>query len=198
MPVLLDLRPPARQITALLAGVTDDRLKDPTPCPDYTVSDLLAHLMGLAEAFRDAGRKQLGATTATGPGNAGTELDPRWRTLLPQRLDELVEVWRSPGAWQGDTQAGGVELSGEVAGLVAGNELVVHGWDLAVSTGQRYQGDPTALQASHDFLAQSTDPEERAGVFGPVVPVPDGASLLSRVVGLSGRSPAWTPADASS
>jgi hypothetical protein len=30
-------------------------------------------------------------------------------------------------------------------------------------------------------------------VFGPVVPVPDDAPLLDRVIGLSGRDPGWKP-----
>ncbi len=36
------------------------------------------------------------------------------------------------------TKAGGVDLPGEVAGLVALDELVVHGWDVARATGQAY------------------------------------------------------------
>ncbi|MDK1474961.1 TIGR03086 family metal-binding protein [Streptomyces sp. 549] len=195
MPVLLDLRPSAQQVTVLLAGVTDDRLRDPTPCPDYTVADLLAHLMGLCVAFREAGRKQLGPETAVDPGSTRPDLDPLWRSRLPQRLDELVAVWQRPAAWQGETQAGGVTLSGETAGLVAGNELLLHGWDLARATGQDYLPDVASLHASHGLLSQSTDPADREGLFGPVVPVPQGASLLSRVVGLAGRTPGWTPTD---
>ena len=37
----------------------------------------------------------------------------------------------------GTTKAGGLELPGEVAGLVALDELVIHGWDVARSSGQR-------------------------------------------------------------
>jgi hypothetical protein len=35
--------------------------------------------------------------------------------------------------------------------------------------------------------------EARAGLFGPVVEVPDDAPLLDRVIGLTGRDPAWSP-----
>ena len=81
----------------------------------------------------------------------------------------------------------------EVMGLVAFNELVVHGWDLAVATGQAYRPDDATLQVSYDFLAQTADdPESRGEIYGPVVPVPDDAPLLDRVVGLAGRNPAWS------
>jgi len=33
----------------------------------------------------------------------------------------------------------------------------------------------------------------RDGIFGPTITVPDDAPLLDRVVGLSGRDPAWSP-----
>ena len=44
------------------------------------------------------------------------------------------------------TQAGGVDLPGEVAGLVALNELVVHGWDIATASGQDYRPDEATLR----------------------------------------------------
>ena len=62
----LDLGPQARLVARLAAGVPDERLADRTPCPDYAVGDLLGHLSGLAVAFRDAARKDLGHTTAIG------------------------------------------------------------------------------------------------------------------------------------
>jgi uncharacterized protein (TIGR03086 family) len=94
------------------------------------------------------------------------------------------------------TRAGGIELPGEVAGLVALDELVVHGWDVARATGQAYECDPQSLEAVQGFVAQFSEPgleAERAGLFGPVVDVPDDAPLLDRVIGLTGRDPAWSP-----
>jgi uncharacterized protein (TIGR03086 family) len=83
-----------------------------------------------------------------------------------------------------------------VAGLVALDELVIHGWDVARASGQTYDCDPQVLEAVHGFVAQFSGPgqeAERSGLFGPVVDVPGDAPLLDRVIGLTGRDPAWSP-----
>ncbi|MFJ8145102.1 TIGR03086 family metal-binding protein [Streptomyces sp. NPDC096048] len=189
----LDLGPQVRVLARLADGVSDARLADPTPCPDMAVRDLLGHLTGLATAFRDAARKDLGATTDTSPEAAVPDIGPGWREELAEVLGRLAEAWRAPGAWSGMTRAGGVDLPGEVAGAVVADELVIHGWDLARATGQEYRPDPAALQASYGLLsAAAEEPDRDAGMFGPVVPVPDDAPLLDRAVGLSGRDPGWT------
>ncbi|WP_411148817.1 TIGR03086 family metal-binding protein [Streptomyces sp. A30] len=189
----LDLGPQARIVARLAEGVTDEQLSGPTPCPEYAVRNLLGHLAGLAVAFRDAGRKDLGATTDTSPTSALPDIGPGWRQELPKVLEELGDAWRDPAAWTGMTRAGGVDLPGPVAGLVAVDEIMIHGWDLARATGQPYEADPAALQAVHDFLLASVDDPTRDSIFGPVVPVPADAPLLDRAVGLSGRDPGWTP-----
>ncbi|MGW5926669.1 TIGR03086 family metal-binding protein [Streptomyces anulatus] len=209
--VLPDLEPATRRIAALLGQVDDSRMDGPTPCPDYAVRELLGHLTGLATAFRDAARKDLGASTAVSPDAALPVLDDDWREVLPRRLEEVAAAWRSPDAWTGMTRAGGVELPGEVAGAVALNELVVHGWDLARSTGQPYAAGEAELRSCEALLAPAEDgpngspedgsPEDGSsedgsdgdGLFGPPVPVPGDAPLLDRVIALSGRRPDWQP-----
>lgn len=189
----LDLGPQARVLARLAEGVSDARLGDPTPCPDMAVRNLLGHLTGLAAAFRDAARKDLGATTDTSPEAAVPDIGPGWREELPKVLGELAEAWRAPQAWTGMTRAGGIDLPGEVAGAVVADELVIHGWDLARATGQEYEPDPAALQVAYGLLAASAEESERdSGMFGPVVAVPADAPLLDRSVGLSGRDPGWT------
>ncbi|CAL9420015.1 hypothetical protein SUDANB176_01844 [Streptomyces sp. enrichment culture] len=189
----LDLGAQARIVARLAEGVTDEQLGGDTPCPDREVRNLLGHLAGLAVAFRDAGRKDLGVTTDTDPDAAVPDIGPGWREELPRVLGELADAWRDPAAWTGTTRAGGIDLPGAAAGAVAADELVIHGWDLARATGQDYEPDPAALQVSYDFLAAAAeDPDRGGGVFGPVVPVPPDAPLLDRAVGLSGRDPGWT------
>ncbi|MEN8653487.1 TIGR03086 family metal-binding protein [Streptomyces sp. 21So2-11] len=193
MNTIPDLESATHQVTRLVAGVTDEQLAAPTPCRDYAVRDLLAHFIGLTAAFRDAAKKQLGPTTDTDPRAAGLALDDDWRSRLPAQLDELVAAWRSPEAWEGMTQAGGVALPGPIAGRVALNEVVLHGWDLARATGQPYDVDPASLRSSYELLAPSGVAPSGGEMFGPPVPVPADAPLVDRVVALSGRSPSWSP-----
>ncbi|MFE9179148.1 TIGR03086 family metal-binding protein [Streptomyces sp. NPDC007126] len=189
----LDLGPQTRILARLADGVREDRLADPTPCPDLAVRHLLGHLTGLAVAFRDAARKDLGPTTDTSPEASVPDVGPGWREELAKVLGELADAWREPDAWTGMTRAGGIDLPGAVAGAVVADELVIHGWDLARATGQEYTPDPAALRAAHGLLAAAADESDRdQGMFGPVVAVPADAPLLERAVGLSGRDPGWT------
>ena len=190
---VLDFDPAVRQLKAVLGGVTDEQLSGVTPCPDWTVGALLDHLGGLAVAFTDAARKASDpADTSPPPAPSADALDPRWRDTVPARLEALSEAWRDPAAWDGMTQAGGVTLPAAVMGVFALNELVVHGWDLARATGQPFEADPRGLEAVTALLAQAAG-EGAPRIFGPVVRVGEDASALDRVVGLSGRDPAWKP-----
>ncbi len=45
------------------------------------------------------------------------------------------------------SRAGGVDFPGEVGGIVALTEVVIHGWDVAAATGQDYDVDPATLDA---------------------------------------------------
>lgn len=119
-----------------------------------------------------------------------------WRVSIPLALADLAEAWHDPAAWTGMTRAGGVDLPGEVAGLVALDELVVHGWDIARASGQAYDCDTPSLEVVHGFVAAFSGPGQEAareGLFGPEVEVPAHAPLLDRVIGLTGRDPTWSP-----
>ncbi|MBJ7451097.1 MAG: TIGR03086 family protein [Blastococcus sp.] len=184
------MAPAADELRRVLAGVRDEQLGDPTPCGKTPVAGLLDHLVGLTAAFARAAHKQPGGTaTAEAAALAGD-----WRTRLPAQLDDLVDAWRKPDAWQGIAEAGGVEMPAPVMAAVALDELVVHGWDLAVATGQEYRGDDESARRSLEFAASvGDDPEARAGLYGPVVPVPDDVPVLDRLLGATGRDPRWRP-----
>jgi uncharacterized protein (TIGR03086 family) len=193
---MLDLEPAAREVSHVLDGVTDDMLTDPTPCTGTSVAAMLDHMMGFTLAFTWAARKT--NTSASGPSKANADhLDPNWRTLLPQQLDELAEAWRDPSAWEGMTQAGGLTMPAPTTATVALDELVMHGWDLARATGQQFTCDPASAEAVLAFASATAAPENagsREGLFGPVVEVPEDASTFDRALGFAGRDPDWTPA----
>jgi uncharacterized protein (TIGR03086 family) len=191
---VLDLKPPADTLVAVITTVRGDQLNDPTPCENTSDAQLIAHALGLAVAFRDAARKIDGPTTSTAPGSVPVELPARWRELAGPRLSELAEAWRDPSAWEGMTKAGGITMPGDVAGIVANNELVLHGWDLAVATGSPFEVAAENLASSWEMVSQTPDtPQARQGLFGPVIGVADSAPLLDRVLGGAGRDPRWAP-----
>ncbi|HEY5981170.1 MAG TPA: TIGR03086 family metal-binding protein [Microlunatus sp.] len=190
----LDLTQPAEQIAILVAGVTDDQLGDPTPCPEMTVGTLLAHLATLAQAFTDAAAKVSGPTTSTPPTQTVPVLPDDWRTVIPARLEALVAAWQQSEAWQGETTVGGVTMPATDIGYVANNELVVHGWDLSAATEQPFEVAEANLEASWVMVFNTPDePAARAGLFGPRLPVAESAPLLDRVLAGAGRDPYWSP-----
>ena len=171
---------------------TDPQLDRPTPCAGLDVRGLLSHLDGLALAFTAAGAKDFGELTDTAPDPAAPAvLDGGWRERIPARLRALAETWRDPAAWTGTTRAGGVDLPGEVAGLVALDEVVLHGWDVAVATGQPYEPDEQSTAVVHGFLTESRTEDVPESLFGPVVAVREDAPLFHRALGLAGRDPSW-------
>jgi uncharacterized protein (TIGR03086 family) len=193
---ILDLGPATRTVAALTARVRDDQLTDPTPCPAYTVGDLLDHIGGLALAFTRAARKTGLGEAPGGPPPLGdaARLEPGWRERIARSLEQLAEAWCDPSAYVGETEAGGVRLGGAEAAVVALNEVVVHGWDLARASGQPYAVEDASVDACLGFAQLFSGPgteELRGDAFGPVVAVPADASPLDRLIGLMGRDPAW-------
>src|SRR5436853_1585831 len=115
----IDLTPAAQRMAELIAAVPDDGLAAPTPCPEYTLGDLVEHVGGLAQAFAAAARKDLGRLTSHAPSGDASRLGPDWQVRIPQDLLAMADAWRDPEAWTGMTQAGGVTLPGDIAGVVA-------------------------------------------------------------------------------
>lgn len=189
---MIDLGPAAQQVTTLLAAVRDEQLADPTPCAQYTVGDLLGHMVELTLAFRLAAQKT--PLDDGGVPQPSAALPPDWRERLPGQLDALAAAWRDPQAWQGETTAGGVTMHAAEMAVVALDELVLHGWDLARATGQPFRCDPVHVGAVLGFTTAVAEAglEAREGLFGPPVDVPPDAPAFDRALGLAGRDPAWT------
>lgn len=84
----VDLGPQTLILARLAEGIGDGQLDGPTPCPAYTVSGMLAHLLTLSLAFRDAGRKRLGPMTDGAP-------DPAARPSRPAGARSCRRRWRN-------------------------------------------------------------------------------------------------------
>lgn len=175
----------------LLAAVSEEQFDLATPCPGLSVGELVDHIRGLTKGFTAVAQKDVSGTEAP-PKPDVANLDADWRNRITEDLVALAEAWRDPAAWEGMTSAAGVPLPGPVAGLVALDELVVHGWDLAVAIGQPYSPSVEEVEAAMSFVESFEAPRD-GNLFGPVVPVSDDASSLDRLLGLTGRDPRWQP-----
>ena len=191
-----DTQFPARAIVPFLAVLDDvrpDQLAAPTPCADYDVRRLLNHLLFWGPSLEGAARKE----SVPPPAAAETDVDLTggdWRGAVRAQLDRTVTAWSEPAAWAGPTRMGGaMELPAVLVGGMVVGELVVHGWDLARATGQHPEWDEDLLAYVDEEVAKSAEQGRAMGVYGPEVAVPESAPTLDRLLGRSGRDPAWTP-----
>jgi uncharacterized protein (TIGR03086 family) len=185
---MIDFTSACQRTANVLANVADEQLFLQTPCKKLHLGDLIAHVGGLALAFTASARKDFGELTDTPPVE-GAPLDDDWRTAYPARLAALADAWQDPSAWEGMSRAGGIDFPGEVGGLIALTEVVIHGWDVAAATGQDYDIDAATADAVLPHVAAIAAEGPTEGLFGPAVPIPDDAPALDRIIAFSGRDP---------
>ena len=173
----------------VVAAVGADHRDAATPCPDFTVDGLVAHLVdGLA---------WYGALPA------GGATDPR-EVTGPDLASGYVEAFRAARAvvrrnWTpprlDDTFALPV---GEVTGVGITEYTVVevlgHGWDLAVATGRPVRvADDLAEAALRMARGLGEDTLRSPGMMGAPTPVDAAAPAIDRFVAYLGRRPGSVP-----
>ena len=190
-----NLHAAADRMTRLLEAVADGSMEATTPCPDLPLGALIDHVGGFAKVFAASARKELGEFTAQPPDPRAENLEPGWRARMTADLSALADAWDASDAWQGMTRAGGQDLPGAMAGRIALDELVVHGWDIARATGQPFDCDAATLREVESTVQQVRDGNDGdiPGLFGPVLAIADDADAIERVLSLTGRSPGWSP-----
>jgi uncharacterized protein (TIGR03086 family) len=169
----------------VIEGVGPDQLDRPTPCPEMDVRGLVDHLVGWIRSFAAAanGRTYEGDPTAVDTSDPAGD--------FRASAESLVAGWREHGFDRTVSITGG---EGMPAGVVFGitvMEYLTHGWDLAVATGQPvpYTDDEAeeVLRRAHSTLSPEFRGEGKS--FGEIVPVPDDAPPIDRLVGFMGRRP---------
>src|SRR5205809_405733 len=67
-------------------------------------------------------------------------------------------------------------------------DVLVHGWDLAVGSGQDATLDPVLVEACRQVLEPQVGGFRAAGVFGPEIAVPPDAPAQTRFLAMVGRN----------
>lgn len=175
----------------LFTGVTPDRLTDPTPCTDFDVRTLMGHLTATVERGRLLG---LGEDVTDAPEVITGIDDDAWPATLTSTADNYWHVWNNAATLDREVVAPWGTFPGRTAILVSLNEVLVHGWDLAMATGQPAEADPILAEAALAIMQKALPETPRGGFipFGPVVQSAPGAGATERLVNWTGReSTSW-------
>lgn len=171
----------------LLAQVRPEQWAAPTPCVEWTVRDLVSHLVTGNLLIADAVDGQRPAATedsARVEATADGELPAAYRaTVRP-----LLHAFSSPGALQRMVSVPFGTVPGVVALHLRTTELIMHGWDLCQATGQRVAFPDELVEQELSFTegALGNVPPDRSP-FGPAQPFAEGAPPIDRLAALLGR-----------
>ena len=176
------------QTGSIILGIRDDQKLLPTPCRSWDVTELVAHLVHDLSQFTE---RASGGTPDWSAPVPAVEGDPV--LAYGAGATALLQAWREAG-----DLSDAVEIPG--MGAVAKRffldqhiaEFAVHGWDLAVATGQSTHLDPEVGGAALAWGPTALRPEFRGGendgkAFGPEVEVPQDAPLYDRLAAFFGR-----------
>jgi uncharacterized protein (TIGR03086 family) len=175
---------------AAISAVRPDQLDGPTPCPDYDVRALLGHMITVLRRVAAVGR---GEHPFTVPQVVRDVPDDGWSAAARAAVDDVRLVWADPAVLTRQLTLPFGVLPGAAALAAYTAEVTTHTWDLAVATGQRPDWDPQVLGLALGAIHRALPAEGRGDdvPFAPVVPVPDDAPAIDRLVAWEGRDPAW-------
>ena len=168
----------AANAAAMVEGVGPDQRGLATPCSEWDVAALIDHMGGGTTYLLTA----LGRDGA--PPSAGADAYRR-------QVARCVDALREPGALELRCMSpAGFEWSVGEAAVGTAMDQLVHSWDLAVAIDGDRSLDPELVETVVAmFLPQMPEIGRQAGIVGPEVMVPAGASAQDRLLGAMGRQP---------
>jgi uncharacterized protein (TIGR03086 family) len=163
----------------------------PTPCTEWDVRGLLGHIIGTlwlaGGLFADQPpRYPMAPGSLPAADLAGDDPVAAYAEAAAAALaavgagDAITRTHVTPfGAMPGPGLAGFTTL-----------DMLVHGWDLAIATGQPADLDGRLAAHVLAFAEQALATQDsRAGRIGPAIAVPADAPVTSRLVAYLGRRP---------
>lgn len=160
------------QVGDVLTRVRAENLADPTPCRDWSLGQLIDHVVADCRNFRSM---LLGEQIDW--AGAPEHVREGWAETFREAGDDLVHEWHQLGDEESPVDPG-MQIA----------EFAVHTWDLATAIGFSTRGlDPDVAVRSRDFLAENLTEANRGDVFAPAQPVPDGAGPYQELAALAGR-----------
>lgn len=171
----------------LVAGIPEDAWDNSTPCDEWDVRALVNHNVNenwwasellAGKSLEEVGDRFEGDLLSDEPAEAydASAEAVRW-TLAPlEDLDRSVEV-----------SYGSVSARSFLEHRYV--DLLVHGWDLAVATGQDAELPPELAESAYETMSAQQEQVRESEAFAPQVEVPEDADVQTKLLGLLGRDP---------
>jgi len=172
----------------IVDGIADDAWGLPTPCEDWDVREVLNHVVA---GNWWAARLAAGETIA----EVGDELDGDMlgddpRAAYRASVEPAATVFERPGAMDAPAAVSYGPVPGSVYAGHRFLDVLIHGWDLAVGSGQDTTLPPDLVEACRRVVEPQLDMLAGSGMFGDGARpdhVEPGQDALLKVLG---RSPA--------
>jgi len=167
----------------LVATITDDDWRRPTPCGEWTLRALLNHMVGSAHmvTFGLLGKP-------IGPEFYGNHLGPDPIASYREAVDEVIGTYAADQTLLLRTLdlGWGAITGAELAIMFAGDHLV-HAWDVARSLGRPTDFDHELVGRVRVFGDPYADQWRSPGMFDPAVEPPADANPMDRFAHFVGR-----------
>ena len=177
--------------TERLRAVEADTWDRPTPCTEWSVRDLVNHVVGEdawtvplmnGRTIEDVGDSLAGDLLGDDPVGAGTRCAAEAVSSVAQRLPAGEPVHLSYG-----------EESGEEYVRQLATDHLVHAWDLAAATGGDRALDPEVVAEVATWFAEREQLYRAGGAIGARVDADASGDPQSELLAAAGRDPGWTP-----
>ena len=171
-------------LNALVERIDVTQLGNRTPCDQFTVHDVLDHMIVLggsfAYAFRGEDAPEISAPAVYGRVPAAE---------FTAAMNDLFDATRSPGAMERVIATPMGEMPGSTFARLVAFDGTVHGWDLATAAGLLYELPVDVVDAVDGFARSALTDDMRDGdTFKAATEPPESATPLERLVAFSGRS----------
>lgn len=175
---------------AAVEGVPGDRWDAPTPCTDWTMRELVNHLVG---EDRWVVPLVAGRTIA----EVGDELDGDLLGDAPLEAASAAgkaaaAAFAQPGALGRTVHLSFGDFTAEDYAWQVLVDHVVHTWDVLAGAGSDRTLDQSLVAATTGFWEQWAEPYRQSGAVGPPVEVGADASAQDRLIASFGRDPTWS------
>jgi len=183
---LAELHDEALEATGrIVSGVAVDKWGAATPCADWNVRELVNHLVA---GNWWAAELAAGATIA----DVGDKLDGDVLGIDPvgsynESARAASAVFHRPGAMVAPCAVSYGPVPGSIYAGHRFLDVLVHGWDLAIASGQDPTLDSTLVQGCLEVVEPQAELLRESGMFRADVAAQPGASSQTRLLALLGR-----------